>query len=335
MVVPSHSEEITVMGGGSWGATMAQYLSTLGHSVTVWHRNVEELRVMAEERTHPFIPDLKFSPSVGFTSDLSSLRPSRMVFIAVPSHGVRELVRRLTIIHENTVVINLAKGIENETLLRMSQVITEVAPVSESNVATLSGPSHAEEVARKVPTAVVVAGTDTRTIESIQKAISSEVFRVYANTDSVGVELAGSVKNVSAMAAGVCDGIGLGDNTKAALITRGIVEITRLGVAMGAKAETIAGLSGMGDLLVTCLSQYSRNRYVGEQIGRGGKLSKVLKEMRMVAEGVRTTESVSALSEKYRVDMPICTAVHGVLFGGEDPREAVKRLMTRELVYEG
>lgn len=331
---PGRSRSIAILGAGSWGGTLAQYLSELGHSVTVWHRNRDELRLMSDRRVHPFISDIRFPDSVTFVSDLEALEISDMVIIGVPSHGVREVVERQGVVGPETLVLNLAKGIENESLLRMSEVISEAGNIDPDRIATLSGPSHAEEVARRIPTVVVVAGRERHTIESIQTAISSEALRVYANTDIVGVELGGSVKNVIAIAAGICDGIAFGDNTKAALIIRGAVEISRLGVAMGARPETLAGLSGTGDLIVTCFSRYSRNRYVGEEIGKGRKLGEILKEMRMVAEGVRTTRSVRALAEKYGVEMPICHAVHRVLFEDEDPREAVRRLMTRELGYE-
>ncbi|MFQ6616271.1 MAG: NAD(P)H-dependent glycerol-3-phosphate dehydrogenase [Fidelibacterota bacterium] len=328
------SKNIVVLGAGSWGGTLAQYLSELGHSVTVWHRNRNELLTMSEKGIHPFIPEIRFPPSVTFVPELKDLDSGDIVIIGVPSHGVREVVEKQKIITPGTLVLNLAKGIENETLLRMSEVISDAGQIDSGRIATLSGPSHAEEVARRVPTVVVVAGKDSHTIETIQDAISSEALRVYANTDIVGVELAGSVKNVIAIAAGVCDGIGFGDNTKAALIIRGAVEISRLGVAMGARPETLAGLSGIGDLIVTCFSRHSRNRYVGEEIGKGRGLQEILKDMHMVAEGIQTTRAVPALAERHGVEMPICSAVHRVLFENEDPMKAVRELMTRELGYE-
>lgn len=327
-------KEIVILGAGSWGGTLAQYLSELGHGVTVWHRNKDELRMMAQKRIHPFIPDIKFPDSVQFIPELKDVGPAEIVIIGVPSHGVREVVQRQEVVTPDTLVLNLAKGIENTTLLRMSEVISAAGRIDPERIATLSGPSHAEEVARKVPTAVVVAGKDTHTIETFQRALSSEALRVYANTDIVGVELGGSVKNVIAIAAGVCDGIGFGDNTKAALIIRGSVEISRLGLVLGARPETLAGLSGIGDLIVTCFSRYSRNRYVGEEIGKGRSLREILKDMHMVAEGIRTAQSVRDLAQKHHVEMPICSAIHRVLFKDEDPQEAVRRLMTRELGYE-
>ena len=328
------AQTVTVIGAGSWGGTIAQHLVSLGHSVSIWHRNRQELDEMAKTRRHPFVPGLTFDKRIQFKPDLKTLEHSDIVVIGVPSHGVREVVGQLKTMLSDTIVVNLAKGIENETLLRMSQVISQVGDVDAKRIVTLSGPSHSEEVAQKIPTTVVVAGTDGDTIEFIQQVFSSETLRVYTNTDIVGVELGGSVKNIIAIAAGVCDGLGFGDNTKAALIIRGMVEIMRLGVAVGAKPETMAGLSGVGDLIVTCFSRYSRNRYVGEEMGKGRKLSEILSEMQMVAEGVNTAKSIHTLMDKYSIEMPICSAVYRVLFEGEDPREGVKELMTRELAYE-
>ncbi|MCH8012006.1 MAG: NAD(P)-dependent glycerol-3-phosphate dehydrogenase [Candidatus Marinimicrobia bacterium] len=325
---------ISVIGAGSWGGTMAQHLAELGHDIIVWHRNEDELNLMEKEKRHPFLPQLRFSRTIIFTSTLSELLQRDVLVVAVPSHGVRDIMTQLGNINRDTVIVNLAKGIENETLMRMSEIIIEVGGCDPSNVVSLYGPSHAEEVMNKTPTAVVAAGVSNETLEYIQSIFSSEYFRIYANEDIIGVELGGSVKNVIAIAAGVCNGIGYGDNTIAALITRGIVEITRLGEVLGAKRETFSGLSGIGDLIVTCLSQYSRNRSIGEKIGKGMKLKEILDEMHMVAEGVKTSKSVYELSKKLEVEMPICTAVYDVLFNDVNPEHAVKRLMTRELIYE-
>lgn len=327
-------KRIVVLGAGSWGGTVAEHLARLGNRVTVWHRNGDELAQMAQKRRHPFLDDLEFSPTVQFIESLDHMGEPDLVVLGVPSHGVRELMTTLPDLTDGRIFINLAKGIENDSLKRMSEVIVESGDIAESHVVTLSGPSHAEEVARGLPTTLVAAGVDEKVIELVQRVFSSPAFRVYLNTDIVGVELGGSVKNVIALAAGVCDGIGFGDNTKAALITRGIVEITRLGVAMGGRAETFAGLSGVGDLVATCLSRHSRNRYVGEQIGQGRSLEAILREMSMVAEGVKTSKSVQALSQKHAVEMPICQAVYSVLYDGLDPGEAVNSLMTRELSRE-
>ncbi len=325
---------IAVLGAGSWGATVAQHLSTLGHEVIVWHRNRGELDVMRNERRHPFLPQLEFDNRIRFIDDVTLFESSDIVVFGVPSHGVRDVAAKMAGQIGDAVVVNLAKGIENDTLMRMSEVIGEVGRIGDKRIVTLTGPSHAEEVAEGVPTTVVAAGIDGATTELVQKAFSSDTLRVYANVDIMGAELGGSVKNVIALAAGTCDGIGFGDNAKAALITRGIVEITRLGVAMGAKVQTFSGLSGIGDLIATCLSRHSRNRAVGEQIGKGRKLEEILSEMKMVAEGVRTAKSVHALRERNGIEMPICEATFAVLFEDVDPKEAVRNLMTRDLIYE-
>ena len=327
-------KKIAVLGAGSWGGTIAEHLAQLGHNVTVWHRNEEELKQMSEKRTHPFLDDLQFSRSIRFVESMNDLKQPELVVLGIPSHGVRDVMNSLPNLLQDTVYVNLAKGIENDSLKRMSEIVMECGGIDGKNVVTLSGPSHAEEVAKGLPTTLVAGSSDPEIASMVQKVFSSNTIRVYINSDIIGVELGGSVKNVIALAAGVCDGIGFGDNTKAALITRGIVEITRLGISIGGKAETFAGLSGIGDLIATCLSRHSRNRYVGEQVGRGRSLEEILDEMTMVAEGVKTSSSVKVLSEKKSVEMPICDAVYESLYEGLDPKEAVNRLMTRELGSE-
>ncbi len=325
---------VALMGAGSWGGTVAEHLSRKGHYVSVWHRNGDELSQMMEKRRHPFLENLQFSSSVRFVEKIEYFEHPEVVIIGVPSHGVRELSASIPDSFKDSIFVNLAKGIENRSLMRMSEVIAECGQIDSSQIVTLSGPSHAEEVVRGLPTTLVAAGTDRDTCETVQHLFSHEAFRVYINQDIIGVELGGSIKNVIALASGVCDGIGFGDNTKAALITRGIVEISRLGIALGGKSETFAGLSGMGDLIATCLSKHSRNRYVGEQIGQGRELGSILTEMSMVAEGVKTASSVQALAEKHGVEMPICDSVYSVLNQSLDPKEAVNRLMTRNLGSE-
>jgi glycerol-3-phosphate dehydrogenase (NAD(P)+) len=329
-----HPKIITVLGAGSWGGTIAEHLAQQGHSVTVWHRNEEELNQMSEKRTHPFLDDLQFSQSIRFVESMNDLKQPELVVLGIPSHGVRDVMNSLPDLLQDSVYVNLAKGIENDSLKRMSEVVMECGGIDGKNVVTLSGPSHAEEVAKGLPTTLVAASSDSEIASMVQQVFSSNTLRVYINSDIIGVELGGSVKNVIALAAGVCDGIGFGDNTKAALITRGIVEITRLGMSIGGKAETFAGLSGIGDLIATCLSRHSRNRYVGEQIGRGRSLEEILDEMTMVAEGVKTSSSVKALSEKHSVEMPICDAIYESLYEGLDPKKAVNRLMARKLGSE-
>ena len=327
-------KKIAVLGAGSWGGTIAEHLAQLGHNVTVWHRNEEELKQMSEKRTHPFLDDLQFSRSIRFVESMDDLKQPELVVLGIPSHGVRDVMNSFPNLLQDSVYVNLAKGIENDSLKRMSEIVMECGGIDGKNVVTLSGPSHAEEVAKGLPTTLVAGSSDPEIASMVQQVFSSNTLRVYINRDIIGVELGGSVKNVIALAAGVCDGIGFGDNTKAALITRGIVEITRLGISIGGKAETFAGLSGIGDLIATCLSRHSRNRYVGEQIGRGRSLEEILDEMTMVAEGVKTSSSVKVLSEKQSVEMPICDAVYESLYEGLDPKEAVNRLMTRELGSE-
>ena len=327
-------KKIAVLGAGSWGGTIAEHLAQLGHNVTVWHRNEEELKQMSEKRTHPFLDDLQFSHSIRFVESMNDLKQPELVVLGIPSHGVRDVMNSLPNLLQDSVYVNLAKGIENDSLKRMSEIVMECGGIDGKNVVTLSGPSHAEEVAKELPTTLVAGSSDPEIASMVQQVFSSNTLRVYINSDIIGVELGGSVKNVIALAAGVCDGIGFGDNTKAAIITRGIVEITRLGISIGGKAETFAGLSGIGDLIATCLSRHSRNRYVGEQVGRGRSLEEILDGMTMVAEGVKTSSSVKALSEKQSVEMPICDAVYESLYEGLDPKEAVTRLMTRELGSE-
>lgn len=327
---------ITVLGTGSWGGTIAQHLAGLGNSIIAWSKFPEEIRPLNETRTHPFVPGLIFSDSIRFTTNLEeAVSGTRVIIIAVPSHIVRPLMTSLRqTLQDHTLIVNLAKGIENDSLRTMSQVIHDAGEIPYDRIVSLYGPSHAEEVAGRMPTTIVSACKSLDTAVTVQNIFSSEVLRVYTNTDILGVELGGSLKNVIAIAAGIIDGIGFGDNTKAALLTRAMTEMTRLGVMMGADQKTFSGLSGIGDLIVTCLSKHSRNRYVGEEIGKGRKLDDILAEMKMVAEGVKMTVSVRQLKEKYDVSMPISTAVDEVLFEGKNPKLAVTELMTRDLITE-
>ncbi len=328
--------KITVLGGGSWGGTVAQMLAENGHTVSIWHKFPEELVAMEKTRSHPFISDLRFDPAINFSLDYSEVIPgSELIIIAVPSHIVRHVIAEITaFMSASQIVVNLAKGVENDSLLTMSQVINSVGNIPFDRIVSLYGPSHAEEVARKKPTTLVAASHNLGSARIVQKVVSNSVMRVYTNDDILGVELGGSLKNVIAIAAGICDGIGYGDNTKAALLTRGIKEITRLGVKMGARQETFGGLSGIGDLIVTCLSRHSRNRYVGEEIGKGRTLQEILDAMKMVAEGVKTATSVHQLRTKYAVEMPISEVIYQVLFNDLDPVEGVETLMTRDLKHE-
>ncbi|MCD6165763.1 NAD(P)H-dependent glycerol-3-phosphate dehydrogenase [candidate division KSB1 bacterium] len=330
--------KIGILGAGGWGTALSILLSSNGHKVTLWEFQPNVAHVLATKRVNePLLPGVRIPDEVEITSELGQVvENAEIIVIAVPSHVVRSLTERMRSFSlQDKLVVSVAKGLENETLKRLSEVILENLPqLNSAQIVILSGPSHAEEVSRGVPTTVVAASESLESAKKIQRIFTTSTFRVYTNIDVIGVELGGSLKNIIAIAAGISDGVGYGDNTKAALMTRGLVEITRLGVAMGANPMTFAGLSGMGDLIVTCMSRYSRNRYVGEQIGRGRKLSEVLSEMVMVAEGVRTTKSAVALAEKYHVEMPITQQVYEVLFGNKDPQVAMSELMSRDLKVE-
>ncbi len=301
--------------------------------MTLWeYREDQALRLRTTRENKDFLPGVAIPEGVEVLSDLRTASSEKEVlFITLPSHVVRQVSESLSGTDMgNAIMVSGTKGIENATLLRMSQVLLETAGVTEDRIVVLSGPCHAEEVARSIPTVVVAASSSKEAAKRIQEILMNPVFRVYTNEDVLGVELGGALKNVIAIAAGISDGVGFGDNTKAAIIVRGIVEITRLGTAMGANPLTFAGLSGMGDLIVTCTSRHSRNRYLGQQIGRGKSLEQVLGEMVMVVEGVKTARSASDLSHKYRIDMPMTNEVHQVLFEGKPPERAVFDLMTRD-----
>lgn len=327
--------KVAVLGAGSWGTTLAIHLVKNQHEVRLWEFQPDvavELERTRENRL--FLPGIAIPPSIKISSEMASLVvDAEVILFVVPSFAVRNTARQLNhydLEHEQIILINAAKGIENDTLLRMSEVLKEELPGRfHHRIATLSGPSHAEEVSNGLPTAIVAASEDMNTAETVQSLFMSSVLRVYTNQDIIGVELAGSLKNIIAIATGICDGLGFGDNTRGALLTRGLAEIARLGTAMGANPLTFAGLSGMGDLITTCTSRHSRNRYVGEQIGQGKTLDEVLSEMVMVAEGVKTTKSAHQLREKFAMDMPITEKMYSVLFENENPQQAVMGLMER------
>lgn len=338
MTSRSTDPRIAILGAGSWGTALAVSLARCDHPVTLWARREEAAETMRTTRHNPtYLPDVHLPESVVVTSDLEqAIAGSTVWVIATPSHAVRDLAERL-VPHGNkeVIVVSVAKGIENESLETMSQVLTEVlTTVPADNITVLYGPSHAEEVGAGRPTTVVAAAPSMEVARHVQDVFMAPHLRVYVNDDVLGVEIAGSVKNVMALAAGMSDGIGYGDNAKAAIITRGMAEIQRLGLAMGAKASTFAGLAGIGDLVATCTSKHSRNRYLGEQIGKGKSLDEVLSHMQMVAEGVRTAASVHALAQKYDIEMPITEAVYAILFEGKEPEQAVHDLMTRSAKHE-
>ena len=327
---------ISLLGCGTWGSALAQVVAENGHRVTAWHYKKDVLDIRALSRKHPRLKGLIFHDNIHFEHDLAaSLTKAQCIIVAVPSHTVRKIMAQSKpFIPKKAVIVNVAKGIENDTLKTMSEVIAISLNHDMNKIVSLYGPSHAEEVVANYPTTLVSASSSEKSASYVQKIFSSDTLRVYRNHDIRGVELGGSLKNVIAIAAGICDGIGFGDNTKAALLTRGIYEITQLGIAMGAIAETFSGLSGVGDLIVTCYSRHSRNRFVGEEIGKGKPLDLILNKMEMVAEGVKTTKSVRDLSIKYHVEMPISEGVFQILFNKKDPKETVTSLMTRDLIHE-
>ena len=329
-------DKISLLGCGTWGSAVAQVLAEKGLAVTAWQRHKEKAAAMTRTRKHPNLTDLEFNENIVFTSDLNdALKSGDIIVLATPSHSIRELIRRVESgMKDQSIIVNLAKGIDLNSLMTMSQLIQAETDIGSDQIVSLYGPSHAEEVVRKLPTTLVAACPKKTTSKTIQELMSSEVLRVYRNKDILGVEIGGSLKNVMAIAAGICDGIGYGDNSKAAILTRGITEMTRLGVIMGGKKSTFAGLSGIGDLMVTALSKHSRNRYVGEKIGRGKSLQDVTESMDMIAEGVNTCRAVPRIVEKYDIEMPIAKAVHGILFENKEPLAAVKELMTRDLTAE-
>ncbi|HXX62443.1 MAG TPA: NAD(P)H-dependent glycerol-3-phosphate dehydrogenase [Bacteroidota bacterium] len=325
---------IAVLGAGSWGTTLAILLAENSHNVSLWSFREQDALRMRETRENPdFLPGIVIPQAVEVASDLgATVEGAEMIVGAVPSQFLRSVVSRLRDVPlKSTVVVNVAKGVENGTLMTMSEMLHDTLPkLPASRIATLSGPSHAEEVSRRIPTTVVVASSDIETARLVQRSFMLPHFRVYASKDIRGVEIGGSLKNVIAIAAGIIDGANLGDNTKAAVMTRGIAEIARVGVAMGAHVRTFSGLSGIGDLMVTCMSRHSRNRYVGVEIGKGRKLKEILSEMVMVAEGVATTESAYALARQVGVEVPIISEVHKILFEDKDPLVACHDLMTRD-----
>lgn len=318
--------QLQMIGGGSWGLALTRLLALNGHDVRLWCRpedNPDRLRETRESTV--FLPGVRIPASVEIAPEVNV--GAAMVVYAVPSHAMRQVVPQFHFAND-PVRVSVAKGIENDSLLRMSEVITALAPGSP--VVSLSGPSHAEEVARDLPASVVAASESADARHQVQEAFFSNTFRVYSSADIVGVELGGSLKNVVAIAAGVCDGFGLGDNAKSALITRGLAEIARLGTACGADPLTFAGLSGMGDLITTCTSKHSRNRAVGEAIARGETLEEIVGTSQMVAEGIRTTQSAHALGQKMGVELPLTEATYRVLFEGMGAREAIESLMARD-----
>ncbi|MGN0329833.1 MAG: NAD(P)H-dependent glycerol-3-phosphate dehydrogenase [Kineothrix sp.] len=329
------TQQVSVIGAGSWGTALALLLHGNGHSVTMWSALEEEIRMLEREHENKEkLPGVKLPGDMIFTTDLKAAVEGRDVLIlAVPSPYTRSTAHRMReYVVEGQIIVDVAKGIEEETLYTLSQIIKEEIP--KAQVAVLSGPSHAEEVGRGIPTTIVVGAESKRTAEYLQTLFMNEVFRVYISPDILGMELGAALKNVVALAAGIADGLGYGDNTKAALITRGIAEIARLGMVMGGRSETFYGLTGIGDLIVTCASMHSRNRRAGILIGKGYSMEEAMKEVKMVVEGVYSAKAAMALAKKYDVQLPIIEQVNAVLFQGKPAAGAVKELMIRDKKLE-
>lgn len=322
---------VGVLGAGSWGTALSVLLSDNGHRVTVWSIDENEVKMLNEKREHELkLPGVKLPDDMVITGDLgSTIRGRDFLVLAVPSPFTRSTAKKMSpFVAEGQIIVDVAKGIEESTLMTLSRQIEQEIP--QADVAVLSGPSHAEEVGRRLPTTCVIGAKTRKTAEYLQSMFISNVFRVYTSPDILGIELGGSLKNVIALAAGIADGLGYGDNTKAALITRGIAEIARLGVKMGGKIETFTGLTGIGDLIVTCASVHSRNRKAGYLIGQGMSMQEAMDEVKMVVEGVYSAKAAAKLAQKYEVSVPIVDEVNAVLFEGKSPAEAVNDLMMRE-----
>jgi glycerol-3-phosphate dehydrogenase (NAD(P)+) len=323
---------ISVLGDGGWGTTLAILLSRKGFNVTLWGAFADYVAYLDKRRLNSkFLPQVKIPAQIEITKDLrKALCDKQLIIFAVPSQYLRGILRKIKRIDYSydSVYLSVIKGIEVGSLKRMSEIITD--ELGHIKLAVLSGPTIAPELARGIPTTAVVASNNEKVRKDLQIILMTDRFRIYTNDDVVGVELGGSLKNVIAIACGISDGLGFGTNTKAALLSRGLVEISRLGHLMGAKARTFSGISGLGDLVTTCVSPYSRNRFVGEQIGKGKTLREIRKHMQMIAEGIPTAKSAYALSLKYKADMPIIKEVYSVLYKNKSPFNAVKDLMTRE-----
>lgn len=327
--------KVSVLGAGSWGTALAVLLCENGHQVTLWSIDKQEVDMIREHREQLYkLPGVSIPEAIQVTNALEpSVAGQDMIVLAVPSIFIRTTARNMApYVEEGQLIVNVSKGIEEGTLLNLTDVIEEEIP--QARVGVLSGPSHAEEVGRRIPTTVVAGAKDRNTAETIQDAFMNSYFRVYTSPDMVGIELGAALKNVIALAAGVVDGLGFGDNTKAALITRGIAEITRLGLAMGGRMETLGGLSGIGDLIVTCTSSHSRNHNAGYLIGQGKTYQEAMDEVKMVVEGVYSAKAALALAKKYQVEMPITEQVNRVLFDGVPAKEAVPSLLLRNKTSE-
>ncbi len=322
--------KVTVLGGGTWGIALAQLLDKNGHEVTVWSALEKEIKVLSETHTHPSLPGVALSDRLKYTlDDKEAVTGADLLVMAVASTFTRKTANKLSqYVSEGQKIVAVAKGIEEDTLMTQADIISDEIP--QADVAVLSGPSHAEEVSKLMPTTVVVGSPNKDTAQYIQNLFMCDVFRVYTSSDVLGIELGSSLKNVIALAAGISDGLGYGDNAKAAIITRGIAEMSRLGTAMGGKAETFAGLTGIGDLIVTCDSMHSRNRRAGILIGQGKTMKEAIDEVQQVVEGIYSAKAALALAKKYNISMPIVEQVNKVLFEDKKALDAFNELMNRE-----
>jgi glycerol-3-phosphate dehydrogenase (NAD(P)+) len=334
MTSSSHIERVAVLGAGSWGATLATLLAHKGHDVCLWEFYPQAATALAATRRLPVLPMLKIPKSVQVTHNLAeALQGREIVVSATPSHFVRPTMhtaRKSGALHPKALVVSVTKGFEERTLKRMSEVIREELRCPEKRIVVLSGPSHAEEVSLQMPTASVVAGVEAKSVSRIQNLFQETFFRLYPHNDLIGVELGGTIKNIFAIACGISDGLGLGDNSRAAILTRGLNEMTRMGVKLGGDLLTFFGLAGMGDLIVTCLSRHSRNRLLGQKIGRGKSVKEALFEMTMVAEGMKTAPSAYRLSQKLELDCPLTREVYEILYRNKDPKKSLQDLMRRQ-----
>lgn len=328
-------EKICILGAGSWGSALGLVLAKKGYKVSMWTLNEEQANKINKTRENiDYLPGVLFPNNISVTIDLQdAIVDSKIIVLAVPSQAIRSVSKQIKpFVKDEQILVDVAKGLEKGSGLRLSEVCEQELP--NNPYVTLSGPSHAEEVAKDIPTTVVVASQDLETAQIVQDTFMSPKFRVYTNPDIVGVELGGALKNIIAFGAGICDGLGYGDNAKAALMTRGIREIGRLGAEMGANTSTFAGLSGIGDLIVTCTSMHSRNRRAGILIGQGKNLEETLKEVKMVVEGITATEVAYEVAKKLNIDMPITNAIYSVLHNGLNPNEVVIELMMRNKTHE-
>lgn len=323
---------ITMLGSGAWGTALANLLCENGHSVTLWSRTEEKAAAMERSRENPRLKGVKLHPALRSSASLDAVRQSDMVVFATPSFAIAETARKVRdLLRPDAILVSVTKGIEPETGLRMTEILTRETG---RTAVALSGPSHAEEVSRNLPTGCVSACEQAELAETVQDAFMNDVFRVYASVDVVGVELSAAMKNVIALCAGVSDGLGLGDNTKALLVTRGLTELARLGIALGGRMETFSGLAGVGDMIVTCTSMHSRNRRAGILIGRGLSVHEAMQEVGAVVEGYYAARSAYDLSRRAGVEMPICREAYQVLYAGKDPHTAVLDLMKRGKKHE-